>query len=60
MVERNEPSMTGCLPCMAVSHLVTLYRPTVRSLAVVPGKFIQGHRRNDLQISLRQSHTSAF
>ena len=36
MVERNEPSMTGCLPCMAVSHLVTLYRPTVRSLAVVP------------------------
>lgn len=36
MVERNEPSMTGCLPCMAVSHLVTLYRPTVRSLVVVP------------------------
>lgn len=36
MVERNEPSMTGCLPCMAVSHLVTFYRPTVRSLAVVP------------------------
>ena len=36
MVERNEPSLTGCLPCMAVSHLVMLYRPTVRSLAVVP------------------------
>ena len=34
MVERNEPSMTGCLPCMAVSHPVTFYRPTVRSLAV--------------------------
>lgn len=36
MVERNEPSMTGCLPCMAVFHLVTFYRPTVESLAVVP------------------------
>ena len=36
MVERNGPSLTGCLPCMAVSHLVTFYRPTVRSLAVVP------------------------
>ena len=36
MVERNGPSMTGCLPCMAVSHPVTFYRPTVRSLAVVP------------------------
>ena len=34
MVERNEPSMTGCLPCMAVFHLVTFYRPTVESLAV--------------------------
>ena len=34
MVERNEPSLTGCLPVMAVSHIVTLYRPTVRSLAV--------------------------
>jgi len=34
MVERNEPSMTGCLPVMAVFHLVTLYRPTVESLAV--------------------------
>ena len=36
MVERNEPSMTGCLPKLAVFHLVTLYRPTVESLAVVP------------------------
>ena len=36
MVERNEQSLTGCLPCMAVFHLVTLYRPTVESLAVVP------------------------
>lgn len=36
MVERNEPSMTGCLPLLAVFHLVTLYRPTVESLAVVP------------------------
>ena len=35
MVERNGPSLTGCLPCMAVSHPVTFYRPTVRSLAVV-------------------------
>ena len=34
MVERNEPSMTGCLPVMAVFHLVTFYRPTVESLAV--------------------------
>ena len=36
MVERNEPSLTGCLPKLAVFHLVTLYRPTVESLAVVP------------------------
>ena len=36
MVERNEPSMTGCLPIVAVFHLVTFYRPTVESLAVVP------------------------
>ncbi len=36
MVERNEPSLTGCFPVETVSHLVTLYRPTVRSLAVVP------------------------
>jgi hypothetical protein len=35
MVERNEPSMTGCLPIVAVFHLVTFYRPTVESLAVV-------------------------
>ena len=34
MVERNEPSMTGCLPYVAVFHLVTFYRPTVESLAV--------------------------
>ena len=34
MVERNKPSMTGCLPVMAVFHLVTFYRPTVESLAV--------------------------
>ena len=36
MVERNKPSMTGCLPKLAVFHLVTFYRPTVESLAVVP------------------------
>ena len=36
MVERNEQSLTGCLPVLAVFHLVTLYRPTVESLAVVP------------------------
>ena len=35
MVERNEPSMTGCLPLVAVFHPVTFYRPTVESLAVV-------------------------
>ena len=35
MVERNGPSLTGCLPCMAVSHPVTFYRQTVTSLAVV-------------------------
>ena len=35
MVERNKPSMTGCLPKLAVFHLVTFYRPTVESLAVV-------------------------
>ena len=34
MVERNGPSLTGCFPVMAVSHPVTFYRPTVRSLAV--------------------------
>ena len=36
MVERNEQSLTGCLPLLAVFHLVTFYRPTVESLAVVP------------------------
>ena len=35
MVERNEPSLTGCLPLVAVFHLVTFYRQTVESLAVV-------------------------
>lgn len=35
MVERNGPSLTGCLPLVAVSHPVMLYRPTVRSLVVV-------------------------
>ena len=34
MVERNEQSLTGCLPYVAVFHLVTFYRPTVESLAV--------------------------
>ena len=36
MVERNEQSLTGCPPDVAVFHLVTFYRPTVESLAVVP------------------------
>ncbi|RDF00234.1 host cell division inhibitor Icd-like protein [Aggregatibacter aphrophilus] len=36
MVERDRQSLTGCLPMLAVSHPVTFYRPTVRSLAVVP------------------------
>lgn len=36
MVERNEPSLTGCFPVETVFHLVTFYRPTVESLAVVP------------------------
>ena len=34
MVERNGPSLTGCFPITTVSHPVTHYRPTVRSLAV--------------------------
>ena len=34
MVERNGPSLTGCFPIVAVSHPVTFYRPTVRSLVV--------------------------
>ena len=38
MVERNGPSLTGCLPLVAVFHPVTCYRPTVESLAVVPEK----------------------
>ena len=37
MVERNgQPFAVGCFPFEAVSHPVTFYRPTVRSLAVVP------------------------
>ena len=36
MVERNEPSLTGCFPVETVFHPVTFYRPTVESLAVVP------------------------
>lgn len=37
MVARNgQPLAVGCLPCMAVFHPVTCYRPTVESLAVVP------------------------
>lgn len=37
MVERNgQPLAVGCFPLQAVSHPVTFYRPTVRSLAVVP------------------------
>ena len=37
MVERNgQPFVVGCFPLVAVSHPVTFYRPTVRSLAVVP------------------------
>ena len=34
MVERNEQSLTGCPPDVAVFHPVMLYRPTVESLAV--------------------------
>ena len=40
MVERNEPSMTGCFPVETVFHLVTFYRPTVESLTVVPRKLL--------------------
>ena len=37
MVVRNGQSLlAGCFPMLAVSHPVTFYRPTVRSLAVVP------------------------
>ncbi|WP_179108112.1 ash family protein [Rodentibacter pneumotropicus] len=37
MVERNgQPLAVGCVPLVAVSHPVTFYRQTVRSLAVVP------------------------
>ena len=36
MVERNKPILSGCFPVETVFHLVTFYRPTVESLAVVP------------------------
>ena len=40
MVERNgQPFAVGCFPFEAVSHPVTFYRPTVRSLAVVSKNF---------------------
>ena len=42
MVERNgQPFVVGCFPLVAVSHPVTFYRPTVRSLAVVPEKLLK-------------------
>ena len=42
MVERNgQPLVVGCFPVKAVSHPVMLYRPTVRSLAVVPKNYLQ-------------------
>ena len=42
MVERNgQPFVVGCFPFEAVSHPVTFYRPTVRSLAVVPEKLLK-------------------
>ena len=42
MVGRNrQPLAVGCLPVMAVSHPVTSYRPTVRSLAVVSENLLQ-------------------
>ncbi|VTX90842.1 host cell division inhibitor Icd-like protein [uncultured Aggregatibacter sp.] len=42
MVERNgQPFAVGCFPLVAVSHPVTFYRPTVRSLAVVPEKLLK-------------------
>ena len=40
MVERNEQSLTGCPPDVAVFHLVTFYRPTVESLTVVLRKLL--------------------
>ena len=41
MVGRNrQPLAVGCLPCMAVFHPVTSYRPTVESLAVVSENFL--------------------
>ena len=42
MVERNgQPFAVGCFPLVAVSHPVTFYRPTVRSLAVVSEKLLK-------------------
>ncbi len=42
MVERNgQPFAVDCFPLVAVSHPVTFYRPTVRSLAVVPEKLLK-------------------
>lgn len=41
MVERNgQPLVVGCFPVKAVSHPVTFYRPTVRSLAVDSEKIL--------------------
>lgn len=41
MVERNgQPLAVGCFPVKAVSHPVTFYRPTVRSLAVDSEKIL--------------------
>ena len=51
MVERNEPSLTGCFPVETVFHLVTFYRPTVESLAVVP---------ENLLLELTQMHQFIF
>ena len=59
MVERNEQSLTGCLPLLAVFHLVTLYRPTVESLAVVPKNQIKDTAEmiyNLLGVNRTQSH----
>ena len=54
MVERNGPSLTGSFPpCYALP-------PDRGKSSGSSYKSTKGHRRNDLQISLRQSHTSAF
>ena len=36
LVRNGQSLLAGCFPMLAVSHPVTHYRPTVRSLAVVP------------------------